>query len=300
MKKLLTIVPLLFFCLAVKGQNVSDMIISEALPVPDSTGIRDDYGRLTGWLELMNTSQGTVQLGGCYLTDDLSQLKKSLIPKSDKRASVGPRQVALFYAGGRGADGTFYTGFKLRKGSTIYLISNDGRTIIDSLAIPANLPDGKSVAKFAYDAKQMDFKPEVCDAPSPMIVNGSGEQLSNAQIMAEKDPYGLVLTIVSVAVVFAALAILWFLFSSLFGKKGKTEKSKNHKNGGAPTPEEALAIAMALDMENGGGNEAAIAMALHLYMSECVHDAESFVITIKHAPSPAWNNRQQTFRQLPR
>lgn len=301
MKRFITVILLAAFCLVAKGQNVSDMIISEVLPVPDSTGIRDDFGRQTGWIELMNTSQGTVLLGGCHLTDDLSDLKKSLIPKSDSRAQVGPRQVALFFASGRGADGTFYANFEVRKGSTVYLISNDGRTVIDSLSIPADLPDGKSIAKFANDAKKMDFQPVWPSEPSPMIVNGSGEQLSNAQIMAEKDPFGIVLTVVSVSVVFVALAVLWFLFSSLFkDKKDKKAPAPKKVKAGEVSPEVALAIAMALEAEAGGDDEAAIAMALHLYLTDCIHDQESFVLTIRPSGPTQWNDKQQTFRQLPR
>ena len=301
MRKLLSIIPLLALTVAARGQNVSDMIISEILPVPDSTGIYDDYGRQTGWIELMNTSQGTVYLGGCHITDDLSDLGKSLIPKSDSRVQVGPRQVILFHAGGKGSEGTFYLDFKVRKGSTVYLVSNDGRTIIDSLHVPENLPDGKSVAKFACDNKKMDFRPVWPSEPGPMIVNGSGEQLSNAQIMAQKDPYGIVLTVVSVSVVFASLTILWFIFTTLFRQKREKKAGSSTKPAsGDMTPEVASAIAMALEIELGGADKAAIALALHLYKTNSVHDQESFVLTIRQAVSQAWNNKEDNFRKLPR
>ena len=86
MRKVLTsVLVLLVSALALRAQNVSDLIISEALAQPDSTGILDDYGRRGGWVELYNKSTGTVNFGGCYLTDDRSDLRKSLIPKSDLR-----------------------------------------------------------------------------------------------------------------------------------------------------------------------------------------------------------------------
>lgn len=107
---------------------------------PDSTGILDEYGRRTGWIEIFNKSQGTVNYGGCFLSDDRNNLKKSPITKSDSRTKLGPRQVVLFHASGDGSDGTFYTGFEIRRGSTVYLVSNDGRTIVDSVNVPANLP----------------------------------------------------------------------------------------------------------------------------------------------------------------
>lgn len=308
MKRLFIIISLLAAGLTARAQNVSDLIISEALAVPDSTGILDGYGARGGWIEILNTSQGTVTVGGCFLTDDKDNLKKSLIPKSDSRTQLLPRQVMLFYASGKGSQGTFYTDFKVQKGSTIYLVSNDGRTIIDSLVVPADLPDGMSVAKFPVDAKQIKHATaqEPC-VPTPGILNDSVNSKTKAQEMAEKDPHGFILTIVSVSVVFLALAILWFLFTSLFKDKSnqpkKEKKTPAKKAAKAPEDEGvALAIALALEMERNSGDFAAIAMALHLHLTQSVHDAESFVVTFdqESGKNSSWRNKQLNFRQLPR
>lgn len=45
--------------------------------------------------------------------------------------------------------------------------------------------------------------------------------------------------------------------------------------------EEAAAIAMALEQELCSEAYAAIGMALHQYLSDTVHDMESYIITIK-------------------
>lgn len=302
MKKFLTIASLFLAAgIAASAQNVSDLIISEALATPDSTGILDDYGVRGGWIEILNTSQGTVNIGGCYLTDDKANPKKSLIPKGDSRTQILPRQVMLFYASGNGDRGTFYTNFTVKEGCTVYLVSNDGRTIIDSLAVPANLEAGKSVAKFPVDAKKIKHATQENCKPTPLIINGSLESRTNAQIMQEKDPHGVILTVVSVSVVFLSLSLLWFLFSTLF--RPKTEKAPKKKKASAAPEDEgvALAIAMALEMELGsdGNALAAIAMALHLETQCAAHDNESFVITIAPAAPTAWRNKQLNFRQLP-
>ena len=295
---------------ALRAQNVIDLIISEVLAEPDSTGIVDDFGGRSGWIEIFNTSQGTVNLGGCYLTDDRTNLRKSLIPKTDSRAQLGPRQVTLFHATGNGDMGTFYTSFRIRPGSTIYLVSNDGRTIVDSVAVPATLPKGMSVSKFAHDNKQMVFEadPEPT-VPSPRVLNGSQNVESSAQRMARTDPHGFILTIVSVSVVFSALAILWFFFWLLFERPAKKKakqpagpgkKAALAKPGAQPDAEVAAAIGMALDLEQNGDVYAAIAMALHLYLGDTAHDAESFVLTIKPSQDGRWNDKTKNFRKLPR
>lgn len=307
---LLTISTILAFSIgSALGQNVSDLIISEVLAEPDSTGIVDDYRRRNGWIEIFNKSQGTVNFGGCFLSNDRNNLKMSLIPKTDSRTTIGPRQTVLFYASGNGKEGTFYADFKVEKGSTVYLVSNDGRTVIDSLEVPATLPAGKSVIKLAHDLRQMEFVTEADAAvPTPGSINGSQNVETGSQRMEKEDKHGFVLTLVSVTVVFTALIILWWLFSLLGkvtgGEGKKTDGSKKSKraNAGKPgkmTDETAAAIAMALDQEMNGEVYAAIAAALHLYAEESVHDKESFVITIQRKQS-SWNSKEQNFRQLPR
>ena len=288
------------------AQNVSDLIIAEILAQPDSTGLLDDYGRRSGWIELYNTSTGTVSYGGCFLTDDRNNLKKSLIPPTDLRTKLGPRQSVVFFASGNGHDGTLYAGFTLRPGSTIYLVSNDGRTIVDSLAIPAQLTAGKSVVKKAIDLREKVFEAQADAAsPTPGAPNKDPNSESKAQKMSRLDPHGFILAITSISVVFCALAILWGLFNSLFSpKKPKAPKdSKASKVKKAPagslSPEVAAAISLALEQELGGEVYAAIGLALDQYLNECVHDSESFVLTYRMQPS-AWNRKGQTFRQLPK
>ncbi len=312
MRKFLTTVLILATALSLRAQNVSDLIISEAVAQPDSTGILDDYGRRSGWIELYNKSTGTVNFGGCYLTDDRTNLRKSLIPKSDLRTKLGPRQVVLIWCSGRGADGTFYADFTLEPGKTVYLVSNDGRTIIDSLAIPATLPYGLAAYKLAADIRQQEFEfidnPEV---PSPRMINGDHGSATKGEIMKERDPYGWILSVVSVSVVFSALALLWFLFWLLFDRPAKKEMAGQAGHDGkkaqerharpdraSQSDEVAAAIALALDMETGGDTYAAIATAVHLYLTQSVHDVEPGIVTIRRTES-GWNNKALNFRKLP-
>ena len=303
MRKILA--TLLFLALSapfLHAQNVSDLIISEVLAQPDSTGILDDYGRRCGWVELYNKSTGTVNYGGCYLTDDRNNLRKSLIPKTDLRTKLGARQVVLFYCSGNGGDGTYYAGFTLEPGKTVYLVSNDGRTVIDSLAIPSTFAAGQSVAKLPRDIRmqdwQFDGKPSV---PSPGILNGNQDTASKGEFMKERDPHGWILSITSVSVVFVALAILWFLFWLLFDRPAKkAQKPRKAKPAaeGSPEAEVAAAIALALEMEASGDEYAAIATAVYLYMNDTVHDVEPGIITI-HRSETGWNNKSLNFRKLP-
>jgi Na+-transporting methylmalonyl-CoA/oxaloacetate decarboxylase gamma subunit len=107
--------------------------------------------------------------------------------------------------------------------------------------------------------------------------------------MAARDPHGLIITLVSVAVVFSALVILYFAYTFI-GKaiNGKIDFRRCFRSGRkasaydkCPSDEEAAAIALALDQELNGEAYAAIAMAMHQYLNDTVHDTESYIITIK-------------------
>ncbi len=116
--------------------------------------------------------------------------------------------------------------------------------------------------------------------------------------MLETDPHGWTLTLISVSVVFAALIVLYFVYSfsgNIFS--GKFKRTPKPKKGSADA-EVAAAIALALDMEASGDEYAAIATAVHLYLSEAVHDVEPGIVTIVRKDS-GWDNKALTFRKLP-
>ena len=120
--------------------------------------------------------------------------------------------------------------------------------------------------------------------------------------MAQIDPHGWTLTLISVSTVFAALIVLYFIynfsgniFSGKFKRKPKAPKAPK----GAVSGEVAAAIALALQADAGSETEAAIATALHLYLSDAVHDVEPGIITLRRTPS-AWDNKQSNFRKTPR
>ena len=126
-----------------------------------------------------------------------------------------------------------------------------------------------------------------------LILTAGGER------MLQTDPHGWTLTLISVSVVFAALIVLYFVYS-FSGKLLSGAFKRAPKPAKAPADAEvAAAIALALDMECSGDDYAAIAAAVHLYLSETVHDAEPGIVTIARKDS-AWSNKQLNFRKLPR
>lgn len=288
---------LLLLSAGLRAQNLSDLIISEAMPGNPSS-VTDEYGEHADWIELFNTSEGTVNFGGCFLTDDPSDLTKCQITKDDRSTRLGPRQVTLLFADGDSTRGTYHLNFTLPRGGTVYLVSNDGRTIIDSIEIPADLPEGMSISKFAHDNKELEFNDVHPSVPSPRSLNGKHNQKTRAQVMKETDPHGWTLTLISVSVVFAALFIL-FLIYNLSGIIFSGKYKRNRKSR-MPDDETAAAVAMALRLHCADDAvPAAIAMALHMHLGAGVHDFEPGIITIKQAGMSAWNDKKLLFRRSP-
>ena len=99
-----------------------------------------------------------------------------------------------------------------------------------------------------------------------MLLQAS-EVADKSAAMAEKDPHGFIITIVSVLVVFASLIILYFAYKLVGILVNKTVR---------PT-EEATADKTAVDEETA----AAISMALEQHLAANAHDKESYIITIR-------------------
>ena len=145
MRKPLLIALFITAAVSAAAQNLSDLIISEAC-VANFTGIVNTEGQRRSWIELTNTSTGTVNYAGCFISDEKSRLKKYMIPKGDLSNRLGSRQVTVIWPS-----------FEVQPGTTLYLVSTDGKTVIDTIDIPEDLPADMSVRKVARDNKRIDF-----------------------------------------------------------------------------------------------------------------------------------------------
>ncbi len=103
---------------------------------------------------------------------------------------------------------------------------------------------------------------------------------------------GLVIAVVGIGIVFTALAILTLIFNQIPKLFKVRLRSKLRKSGKITENEECCT-------DLSGETNAAIALAIHLYMSE-LHDMESNVMTIEKVSrrySP-WNSKIYGLRNL--
>lgn len=287
-------------CLGLNAQKATSLKINEVL-VTNEQNYQDDYGLHNAWIEIFNTSFATVNIEGCYLTNDKDNPTKYPIPKGDILTQIKPRQHTLFWADGMPNRGTFHVNFTLdpNKENYIALYDSNGKTLIDEVTIPAGILADQSYARQE-------------DGSANWVIKGGGEhsyvtpstnnmtQDKNEKIenFKKHDEDGFGMAIIAMSVVFIGLILLYVSFKIVgniavkLGKKnamkaiGITDKAEaKEKNLGSHSGEEA----------------AAIAMALHEFMNDA-HDVEDMILTInkvKRTYSP-WSSKIYTLRQTPK
>jgi hypothetical protein len=89
--------------------STSPVRLNEVMP-SNSDNCRDEAGEHDDWVELYNTSDVTVELGGYSLTDDTSLPRLSAIPDG---LIIAARGTLLFWADGTPGQGKTHLIFKL-------------------------------------------------------------------------------------------------------------------------------------------------------------------------------------------
>jgi Na+-transporting methylmalonyl-CoA/oxaloacetate decarboxylase gamma subunit len=259
---------LLFCCVfSAQGQRTSSVCFNEVLVINDSNFV-DDYAARSGWIELYNNSPGTVNIGGCFLTNDRNNPKMYMIPKGDVMTKIPPRQHALFWADNKASRGTFHLNFKMDPEKENYLAfyDSDGKTKIDEVIIPAGQRADVSYGLSLDGNHQWTTLTKVTPSTNNKTLD-TNEKIENFQ---QNDSLGIGMTITAMAVVFAGLIILFFSFKGV----GNAAIRASHRRS-----QKASDNGDDKNVPVSGEIFAAIAAALY-EVEEDVHDLENTVLTI--------------------
>jgi Na+-transporting methylmalonyl-CoA/oxaloacetate decarboxylase gamma subunit len=272
------------------AQNATDLRINEILVFNDSSAV-DDFGMRTPWIEIFNSAYNTVNIGGCFLTDDLEFPTKYWIPTGVTTTKIPGRNYIIFWADNHPTRGIFHLNFTLSEGKTIALFDANGKTLIDKIEIPVGQKPDLTYGRKTTDSEEWVY----LEKSTPGANNDYSRKKSSGEKFVEYDPYGAGMTVIAMMVVFSALAILFFIYKNLGrffinrGSSAKKSVTSEVKTAGAKPR-----------IEMSGEVNAAIAMALHLYQSE-MHDYENTVLTIQKVSrtySP-WSSKIYTLRKTP-
>lgn len=284
------------------AQQATALRLNEIL-ISNETNYIDGYGNRSPWIEIYNTSAASVNLRGCFLTNDPNNLKKYPIPKGDVLTNIPPYQHRLFWADSTASRGTFHANFGLYtdRSNFIALVDADGKTIIDSITVPMGLLSVDESYGRELDGKDANIEaghrgwikmPKVTPETNNLTLD------TNAKIdrIKKHDTDGLIMTITAMLVVFIGLVVLATLFKSIGVLSVKVSDSKvqaprarpviqsKRVAEGIPSDEESAVIALALSQALG-----------------IVHDEETLILSIqqqerKYSP---WSSKIYTLRQQP-
>lgn len=287
--KLMVLVLLFVGVGKVNAQSTLDFRINEILVYNDSNYV-DDFGQHSAWIEIFNTAFNTVDIGGLYLTDDLNNPTKYLIPKGQPTTLIPPEGYIVFWADNEPTRGITHLNFKLEENKTLYLFQSDGKTLVDSVTIVANQKPDVTFGRLEDGESEWDFLAK----STPNANNNTEPKISEADKFVIVDPTGIGMAVIAMSVVFSALAVL-YLFFRLLGHYMTRETRVNNKAKAENDPGKVTTEVIS------GEVNAAIAMALYLYGNQ-MHDKEDPVITIAKVSktySP-WSSKIYGLRKLPR
>ena len=287
-------------CLGLNAQRATSLKINEVL-VTNEQNYQDDYGLHNAWIEIFNTSFASVNIEGCYLTNDKDNPTKYPIPKGDVLTLIKPRQHILFWADGMPNRGTFHVSFTLdpSKENYIALYDSNGKTLIDEITVPAGMLADQSYAREEDGSANWVIKgggehSYVTPSTNNMTLD-KNEKIENFK---KHDADGFGMAIIAMSVVFIGLILLYVSFKIVGNIAVKLGKRNAMKAIGITDKVEAKEKNLG---SHSGEEAAAIAMALHEFMNDA-HDVEDMILTInkvKRTYSP-WSSKIYTLRQSPK
>ena len=108
------------------------LFINELLASNDTTN-EDEFGGFDDWFELYNGTEASIDIGGMYVSDDLTDLTKWQIPNTEPMlTTIQPGAFLLIWADSETAQGVLHVDFNLSSsGEDLAITDVDGVTIID-------------------------------------------------------------------------------------------------------------------------------------------------------------------------
>lgn len=288
------------------GQQITDLRINELL-IKNEKNFIDEYGRHTPWVEIFNTSYNTVNIAGCYLTDDTTGLaagngnpKWYRIPSTDVKTQIPQRGHIIFYLDNSALYGTFHTNFdpSESKNNYVALISSNAKTLIHIFHYPASLRTSDSSFGSIVDGEsELGY----LEYFTPGSTNKVDMDVTKSEKLMKSDPFGIGLAVISMAVVFSALVLIYIMLK-VFGIVNRRRQKKNAATQQTAATTATVAPEPDKDEESITGQEiAAIATALHFHLNS-FHDEESEIITIEtqSAVYSPWSQKHLTIKRVQR
>ena len=167
--------------------NSQDILINEFM-ASNATFIEDEFGDMDDWVELYNPTNASVDIGGMYVTDDLTEPTQWQIPTNAPQTTTIPAGgYLLLWFDKETNQGPLHVDAKLgASGEEIGIFANDGTTLIDSRIFSEQFAD-ISEGRDPNGGSDWDFYPE----PTPNAANDTDPGLLKADEPTSSQGSGL-------------------------------------------------------------------------------------------------------------
>ena len=162
---------------------INEFMASNSVTVADENGEYDD------WVEIYNSSDEPIDLGGYYMSDDESAPDKYMIPTDDPALTTVPAKgFLLLWADGQPEQGVLHLDFKLSgSGEYVSLTDKNGSKVLDEKQFDAQTTD-VSYGRFPDGSDNW----QTFDNPTPGASNSNTEPPTGAilvinEFMASND-----------------------------------------------------------------------------------------------------------------
>ena len=152
-----------------------DIVIHEVLAVNQS-GAMDEMAEFEDWIELRNSGDETVNLGGMFLSDDFGASRQWEFPNT----ILGPGEFLIVWADDEVAEGPLHASFKLSslgESAAIFETVDHGNVMIDGFTFGLQSPD----VSFGY-LPEDGTAPEYLNDPTPGASNATSTLYSKVCI----------------------------------------------------------------------------------------------------------------------
>ena len=159
------------------------LLINELMASNNST-LADASGEYDDWLELFNSGEEAVDIGGLYMTDDEADPTAWQLPISaPEETTIPPGGHLLLWLDHQPEQGPLHIDFRLaRDGEIVLLIDRDGTTVIDSVRFEEQTED-TSYGRLGDGAPEWNFltratpgatndQPSLLGSPIPSLPSG--------------------------------------------------------------------------------------------------------------------------------
>ena len=165
-------VTILLLVLILFGGSVEASLRINEIVASNKSGLTDEDGERSDWIEIYNEGPDTIDLADWTLTDDLEKPDKWTFPS----LVVAPNTYVVIFASGKNRADTWHTNFKLASDGEYLALANPSGEVVSALS--PKFPKLSRDMAYGFDSSLMGYR--LWRSPTPGMLNREDPSLGPA------------------------------------------------------------------------------------------------------------------------